>query len=294
MMKLIKTYFLIFSAIWLLYSCSPADGNQPGHEYMPDMAHSIAVEANTYNYYYYNTWDSASTVRLYDLIKGPKEPVDGTRPRGYAGLDLAMGEGQAEAMLASLKGKGDVNAIYTPLNGFVPYYYENTEEERERAIEEIIANPFPITEEGLAKGKELYDIFCAICHGEKGDGVGYLVADDNPNVKYPAAPANFLLEEHVNSSNGRYYHAIMHGKNVMGAYADKLNYEERWQVIHYIRSLQAKELKVEYGEAANTLNEEYGIPGASVMAMAAPAELEEVPAAAEPTDGGESAQDEGH
>ena len=31
----------------------------------------------------------------------------------------------------------------------------------------------------------------------------------------------------------------MYGKNVMGGYSDKLSYEERWQVIHYIHSLIA-------------------------------------------------------
>ena len=40
----------------------------------------------------------------------------------------------------------------------------------------------------------------------------------------------------------------------MGSYKDKLSYEERWQVIHYIRSLQAKELKLEYNQLVNTLN----------------------------------------
>ena len=40
----------------------------------------------------------------------------------------------------------------------------------------------------------------------------------------------------------------MYGKNVMGSYKDKISYEERWQVIHYIRSLQAKDKKLEYSE----------------------------------------------
>ena len=40
----------------------------------------------------------------------------------------------------------------------------------------------------------------------------------------------------------------------MGAYKDKLNTEERWQVIHYIRSLQAKDKKLEYNQFVNTLN----------------------------------------
>src|SRR5690606_21379217 len=98
-------------------------------------------------------------------------------------------------------------------------------DERLRATAEIIANPFPITAKGLERGKELYDIQCAICHGAKGDGLGYLVSDENPNAKYPAAPANFLLDDFVASSNGRYYHSIMYGSNLMGCYKDKISYE---------------------------------------------------------------------
>ena len=140
---------------------------------------------------------------------------------------------------------------YKP-NGSVPYYYADSEEERSRATTEIIKNPYPITASGLENGKLLYNIQCAICHGEKGDGAGYLLRDDGG--KYPVQPANFMLDTFVNSSNGRYYHAIMYGRNLMGGYSDKLSYEERWQVIQYIRSLQAASKKLEYSEKLNTLN----------------------------------------
>ena len=46
----------------------------------------------------------------------------------------------------------------------------------------------------------------------------------------------------------------MHGKNLMGAYKDKMSTEERWEVIHYIRSLQAKDKKLAYNQLENTLN----------------------------------------
>jgi hypothetical protein len=46
----------------------------------------------------------------------------------------------------------------------------------------------------------------------------------------------------------------------MGGYSDKLSYEERWQVIHYIRSLQASSKALFYNEKMNTLNAEYGVP----------------------------------
>ena len=40
----------------------------------------------------------------------------------------------------------------------------------------------------------------------------------------------------------------------MGGYSDKLSYNERWNVIHYIRSMQAGVKKLEYSEKANSLN----------------------------------------
>ena len=134
-------------------------------------------------------------------------------------------------------GEMNANAISTPPNGSVPYHYVDTEDDRLRAMAEITTNPFPITAKGLEKGKELYVIYCGICHGDKADGAGYLVRDDGG--VYPAQPANLVSEEFTAASEGRFYHAIMYGKNVMGGYSDKLSYEERWDVIHYIRSLQA-------------------------------------------------------
>lgn len=222
MQKTLKHISAVVLTICFLSACQQPGKNSTGSEYMPDMAHSVAYEANYYSYYYHNTW---GTEDEYYKMAGPRKPVKGTIARNAAGT------GKASAL---------------------SYAYADSDEERARAIADIIDNPYPITDAGLAEGKELYDVMCGICHGEKADGLGYLVRDDGG--KYPAAPANLLLEEHVTASNGRYYHAIMHGKNVMGSYKDKLSYEERWNVIHYIRSLQAKEAKLEYNQMANTLN----------------------------------------
>ena len=251
------TLILSLSLILFLTACQQPGGNSAGSEYMPDMAHSIAYEANYYNYYYNNTWGSEE--EYYEFAK-PKEPVKGTVPRGFVGMTSATDDEAKERMMKSMTGQASANAVRITPNGAVPYYYEDTEEERTRAMNEIIENPYPITDAGLAKGKELYTVYCGICHGDKGDGAGYLVRDADPATGdaggvYPVQPANFLLEEFLGATNGRYYHSIMFGKNLMGAYPDKLNFEERWQVIHYIRSLQAKELKLEYNQLVNTLND---------------------------------------
>jgi len=295
-MKNIKHIFFAIAAVIILHSCAPAEGDFPGSEYVPDMGHSIAQEANVYSYYYLNTWDSASVVKLKDLAI-PGLPVEGTLPRGYAGTHFArMQEGgkTPDEVMAQLNGEDNPNNIAVPVNGHVPYYYKDTEAERQRATAELIDNPYPITEEGLAKGEDLYNKFCGICHGEKGDGVGYLVSEENPNAAYPAQPANFLLDQFLNASNGRYYHAIMYGKNVMGGYADKMNYRERWEVIHWIRALQAKEKGLEYSAEANTLNPEFGTPASQMGSLAQQVSDEEAMPAEGASHHGEAHDAEGH
>lgn len=281
-MSNLKLWFLALIATIILNACSPASGEFPGSEYMPDMAHSVAIEANVYSAYSYNTWDKESRASKADLVRGITMPVNGTIPRGYAGVALS---GDAAGSMNMLLGNNAINAFAAPINGRVPYYYADTEEERLRATAEVINNPFPISANGLKRGGELYNIYCGICHGEKGNGLGYLYDESNPNAKYPAAPANFLNEEFSAASNGRYYHAIVYGKNVMGGYTDKLSYEERWQVIHWIRSLQAKDKKLKYDENDNTLNPLFGTPTAKMVA-AAPA----TDAAPAPAEAGSDAQ----
>ncbi|MEE9439629.1 MAG: cytochrome c [Saprospiraceae bacterium] len=218
--KNIYIYTLFIAVLVILQSCQQAGGDSTGSEYMPDMGHSVAYEANYYNYYGFNTW---GTEEEYYKYAQPRLPVKGTVARSI----------------------GNSGAIKT-------YAYSDTEEDRSRAMVELVNNPLPITASGLKEGKELYNLYCSTCHGPKGDGNGYLVRDDGG--VYPVSPANFMLDEHITASNGRFYHAIMHGKNMMGGYADKVTYNERWNIIHYIRSLQAKEKKLVYSELENTLN----------------------------------------
>ena len=204
---------------WLFSLCSPAGVNKTGHEYMPDMYHPVSYEANTLSGYSWNHWDDESSFRKAELSQ-PRAKVTGTIARGYTTVHYG-----SDTLLATVRGKNAPNAVAAPVNGEAPFYYENTEEERLRCEQELTKNPFPRTEAGLAKAKPLYDIYCGICHGEKGDGQGYLYA--KPDAKYPSAPKNFLLDEMVTAGEGRYYFAVMYGKNVMGGYADKLSYEER-------------------------------------------------------------------
>ena len=96
----------------------------------------------------------------------------------------------------------------TIARGFGVYDYEDTNEGYELAKAEL-KSPLDSTQIDMARAKELYDIYCGICHGAKGDGNGYLVAEENVNAKYPAQPALINNDEFTAASNGRMYHAIM-------------------------------------------------------------------------------------
>lgn len=256
MMRYTTALFVLIGGV-LFSACSPAEGNRRGHEFMPDMVHPTGYEANLYDYYYYNRWGTEEEYKSYVM---PRHSVPGTVPRGQISLANAIDENARMEVMKGFLGDVEGGIAITP-NGRVPYYYADTEEDRQRATREITHNPFPISEAGLESGKALYNIYCGICHGPNGDGLGFLVREADPAKGviagvYPAAPANLMQDTFINASAGRLYHAIMYGRNVMGPYSDKLSYQERWEVIHYIRSLQAATKKLEYTAASNTFNNE--------------------------------------
>ena len=121
-----------------------------------------------------------------------------------------------------------------PRGGHPAYDIPNTIDGYDKAKAEV-TNPLEATEENLANGKKTYDIYCATCHGKKGDGNGYLAQAEKfngiPNYK----------DRDINA--GSIYHVIMHGKNLMGSHSSQLTYTERWQVVHYVEKLRADLLK---------------------------------------------------
>jgi len=90
------------------------------------------------------------------------------------------------------------------------------------------------TEVNLAKGKELYDIYCAICHGPKGAGQGTLVKRE----KILGVPSYADVGRDI--TVGSTYHVIYYGLNAMGSYAGQLDHTERWQVSEYVMKLKAE------------------------------------------------------
>lgn len=85
----------------------------------------------------------------------------------------------------------------------------------------------------LLKGKELFTIYCALCHGQTGAGNGQIAP------KMIIKPPSLLSSTIRKSSDGFIYYIIKKGKGLMGSYANQIpNPKDRWAIINYIRTLQ--------------------------------------------------------
>ena len=115
--------------------------------------------------------------------------------------------------------------------GYVPFDIENSTAGYELAKATLLS-PLDSTKVELNRGKELYDIYCGICHGNKGKGQGKLVQRE----KILGIPSYDDVGRAINE--GSIYHTIYYGKNAMGSYANQLNEEERWQVVSYVLKLK--------------------------------------------------------
>lgn len=112
-----------------------------------------------------------------------------------------------------------------------PYMYDASVAARELASKEL-KNPFLLTEEGLIRGKEQYKIFCAHCHGDAGDGNGFLYTSGKYNFK----PASLLSEKMISSNEADIFHVITVGFQVMGPHGHMIRPDDRWMIAMYVKS----------------------------------------------------------
>ena len=102
-----------------------------------------------------------------------------------------------------------------------------------------VKNPLEATAENVKEGKRLYDIYCTNCHGAKGEGDGSIVAIG----KFPPPPSYSKGNSSRGGamkdlSDGKIYHTITYGLNLMGSHASQVLPEERWKIVMWVHELQ--------------------------------------------------------
>jgi len=96
-------------------------------------------------------------------------------------------------------------------------------------------NPVEADDASIARGGELFDINCKMCHGPGGEGNGP-IAPFLVNFK----PANLTLPVVQDKSDGALFLTITNGvTDRMPALNENFTVRERWDIVNYVRTLKA-------------------------------------------------------
>jgi len=94
-------------------------------------------------------------------------------------------------------------------------------------------NPLPLDAAVLARGRERYDIYCAVCHDRTGGGRGIV------SLRVPAwLPTNLLDERIRMMSDGELFNVSSDGRRTMPGYRFQVPARDRWAIVAYVRALQ--------------------------------------------------------
>lgn len=95
--------------------------------------------------------------------------------------------------------------------------------------------PIEVTRAVLARGQERYNVYCTPCHGQLGNGQG-MIAHRGFTLKRPVG--NYHTDRLRKMPVGHFYDVITNGYGAMYSYASRIEPQDRWAIVAYIRALQ--------------------------------------------------------
>lgn len=175
-------------------------------EVFPDMVRQVKVTAQ-------------SPLGFFPDSRGPRVPVTGTVPIGYA----------------MPKPESDANAGVPPVGAPPPLGFSGDSDYLNTG--KMGANwgtgiPIAMSPALMERGKQRFNVNCAVCHGAvaMGDGVA---------KQYGLATIVSLQDERIRKmADGEIFNTITHGKNTMMSYGPNVTVADRWAIITYLRALQ--------------------------------------------------------
>src|SRR3954470_856630 len=107
----------------------------------------------------------------------------------------------------------------------------------------LSANPLPVTEQNLMRGKEVFLQRCVGCHGVKGDGKGPAASFLSP------PPADFTDKDDAccggDTGPGDFYYRILRGWTGTGMenFGERLSVDDIWRVVMFVKTIPNGTLK---------------------------------------------------
>src|SRR5438270_5070216 len=173
--------------------------NEPW-EIFPDMVRQMKVRAQ-------------APLNFFADGRGPRMPVPGTVPVGYE---------MPKANAASADQHAPIG-----FSGGTDYY--NTGQMGDHWGTGI---PVAVTPQLLDRGRERFNITCAMCHGATGAGNGV-------TKQFGLATVATLQDDRIRKmADGEVFNTITNGKNTMMAYGPNIMVADRWAITTYLRALQ--------------------------------------------------------
>jgi mono/diheme cytochrome c family protein len=116
----------------------------------------------------------------------------------------------------------------TSPKGFAPNYVRGTPEG------EALVNPLEANEQTHEKGRQMFGVYCAPCHGADGINLGPVA---QPGRLMGVVPLAGPVATTKTRSDGYLYLTIRNGGNVMPPYGWAMSEEEMWSVVAFVRTL---------------------------------------------------------
>jgi mono/diheme cytochrome c family protein len=211
---MLRGFFLIFLligiAIVAVFGFRGQTSTGSPIEVFPDMVRQMKVRAQ-------------APLGFFADGRGARVPVAGTVPLGYE-----MPKPGSEATPGAAPVPGEMNAqSRLGFTGGTDYF--NT---GKMGTNWGTGFPMQVDANVMERGKQRFNINCAVCHGPTAAGNGI-------TKQYGLATVVTLQDDRIRKmADGEIFNTITNGKNTMLAYGPNVPVSDRWAIIAYLRALQ--------------------------------------------------------
>jgi mono/diheme cytochrome c family protein len=177
-------------------------------EVFPDMVRQVKVRAQ-------------APLAFFADGRGPRAPVVGTVPIGY---EMPRAQTIATPPTGVEMPQGRPRLAFS---AGTDYYDTGKMGDRWGT-----GMPVEVTPDLMERGRERFNITCAMCHGATAAGNGI-------TKQHGLATVVTLQDDRIRKmADGEIFNTITNGKNTMMAYGPNITVADRWAIIAYLRVLQ--------------------------------------------------------